>query len=80
MIVTVVLDATLLVVTVNGPVAFPAVIVMLAGLGTTLVLLLVKVTVMLPGAALATNVTVPVMLLPPVTEAELSLTDLTRWD
>src|SRR5579884_280490 len=77
LMVTLGLEATLLVLTVNWPVRLPAGMVMLAGVGTTLGLLLVKLTVMLLGAALAAKVTVPVTLLPPTTELELSLTALT---
>src|SRR5689334_14510665 len=39
---------------------------MLAGVGTTAVLLLVKLTVIGPGAAFASSVTVPVTVFPPL--------------
>src|SRR5579871_3121528 len=76
--VTLVLVVTALVLTVKVPLVAPAAMVMLPTVGlATAGLLLESVTVMAPGAAAASSVTVPVALDPPATGLGLSATALT---
>ena len=74
--VTVVVDETMLVVTVNVLVFVPAGMTTLEGTEAADGLLLVSVTVMLPGAAARSNVMVPVELWPPVTVLGLSVREV----
>src|SRR5579859_1175844 len=74
---TVVFAVTELVSTMNVFDVFPAGMVIATGVGTTVVSFEVKVTVMFPGAAALSSVTVPVTMFPPLIVLGLSTRDLT---
>jgi hypothetical protein len=67
--VAVAVEATLLVVAVNVPVVLPAATVTVAGIETSVVSLLLNVTTAPAGPAAPVRVTVPVELVPPITDA-----------